>query len=379
MPSDRRGTGLIVGKFAPLHSGHQYLIETALADPEIDELIILVYSNPDFLPLMPSERRAKWIRALYPSTKVFVPENPPPNSADDHTQREFVQRWLEQQGIRIDKVYTSEAYGQGFAQHIGAQHVLADLERRKFPISGTQIREWLSELEQSIKVTAWGTRTNPYARASLMNQVDPLVYKDLMHSLDPVKKAVFLGAESTGKTTLTQRMAEEFQTEFVLEYGREYYQQKAGVMMLEDYVSIAQKHCELEDTARLKVAGLKGSGYLFVDTNALTTLFFSYYYHQNALPQLHRLADECQDRYHYLFVCADDIPFEQDGWRDNAVWRSRMQGLVLHDLDSRGLEYTVVYGALQERVEQVKAVLEGKPTQPWKAPLKQLGPKLLGR
>ena len=33
-------TGLILGKFAPLHKGHQFMIETALK--EMDELVILI-------------------------------------------------------------------------------------------------------------------------------------------------------------------------------------------------------------------------------------------------------------------------------------------------------------------------------------------------
>ena len=117
MPSDRRGTALIVGKFAPPHKGHQYLIETALRDQNVDEWIILVYSNPDFLPTMPSHRRAAWLRHLYPRAKIFVPDNPPPNDADDFTQREFVKQWLEQNNINANVVYTSETYGEGFAQH----------------------------------------------------------------------------------------------------------------------------------------------------------------------------------------------------------------------------------------------------------------------
>ncbi|MER3483685.1 MAG: hypothetical protein C4332_11580 [Meiothermus sp.] len=142
MGPDRRGTGLIVGKFAPPHKGHQFLIETALEDENIDELIILVYANPDF-PEMPAERRAAWLRELYPSAKIYVPENPPPDAADDFTQCEFVKGWLERQDLHAVRVYTSEAYGAGFAQHIGAKHALVDLERKRFPIWGTRVREVL--------------------------------------------------------------------------------------------------------------------------------------------------------------------------------------------------------------------------------------------
>ena len=76
----------------------------------------------------------------------------------------------------------------------------------------------------------------------------------------------------------------------------------------------------------------------------------------------------------FLFAL-NDIPFEQDGWRDNVVWRSRMQGLVLHDLDSRGIQYTLVHGSLEERISRVKSVLAGQQLQNTLL-LKQLGPKL---
>lgn len=363
MPSDRRGTALIVGKFAPPHKGHQYLIETALQDQNVDEWIILVYSNPDFLPHMPSHRRAAWLQHLYPQTKVFVPENPPPNDADDFTQREFVKQCLEQNTVNVDFVYTSENYGEDFAKHIGVRHVLVDLPRSRFAISGTKVRELLKELEQTCK-----TSSNPYRavqyNAKLLHElsemIDPYIYQQLLHWLEPVKKVVFMGAESTGKSTLTEAVAKELNMPFVTEYGREHYEKKGGVLELEDYVYIAKKHRELEDTARLRMLGANKSGYLFIDTNAITTLFFSYYYNQGGLPQLHQLANDCKNRYHHIFICADDIPFAQDGWRDNELWRSRMQGMVLHDLDCRRIEYTVVTGSLEQRIAQIKTVLSGE-------------------
>ncbi len=377
MPSDRRGTALIVGKFAPLHKGHQYLIETALQDQNVDEWIILVYSNPDFLPDMPSHRRATWIKHLYPQANVFVPENPPPNNADDVTHREFVNQWLEQNTIKADVVYSSENYGEGFAKHIGATHVLVDLSRSKVSVSGTKARALLQTLVKTRK-----TSSNPYRAVQYDPQLlkelgvmtDTYIYQELLKWLEPVKRVVFMGAESTGKSTLTEAVAKEMNMPFVSEYGREHYEKKGGILELDDYVYIAKKHRDLEDTARLRMLGTNKEGYLFIDTNAITTLFFSYYYNQGGLPYLHHLANDCKDRYHHVFVCADDIPFSQDGWRDNELWRSRMQGMVLHDLDCRGIEYTLLYGSLEQRVSQVKKVLAGElSSQPLQQ--KHLGPK----
>ncbi len=60
--------GLTLGKFAPFHNGHQFLIETALA--EVDEAIVLVYDCPK-TTAAPLSLRATWIRQLYPAVKVI--------------------------------------------------------------------------------------------------------------------------------------------------------------------------------------------------------------------------------------------------------------------------------------------------------------------
>ncbi len=61
-------TGLTLGKFAPLHKGHQLLIERALA--RTDHLIVMVYDAPETTPV-PLPVRASWIRALYPTVEVL--------------------------------------------------------------------------------------------------------------------------------------------------------------------------------------------------------------------------------------------------------------------------------------------------------------------
>jgi HTH-type transcriptional regulator, transcriptional repressor of NAD biosynthesis genes len=315
--------GLVVGKFAPLHKGHQFLLETALND--CARVTVLVYSNPDF-PGMPSETRASWLRTLYPRLEVFVPENPPPNDASDLEHREFVKSWLTARGVRVDAVFTSESYGEGFAAHLGVPHRLVDLERHRIPISGTRVREDVHAAREFL---------------------EPSVYAHF------VQKVVFLGAESTGKTTLTERMALECDTRFVAEFGREVWVQKNGQLELSDYVDIAHRHRELEDAALLE-----SKRFLFVDTNAITTMFLGYAYEGEGAPELTALARDAQTRYHHVFLCDTDIPFEQDGWRDNDFWRRRAQGLIRYDLEVRGVPYTLVSGRLEERVAQVKAVLE---------------------
>ncbi len=359
-------TGLVVGKFAPFHNGHKLVVDTALKD--MDVVIVLVYANPDFAD-MPVHARANWIREIYKNLPVyvFIPENPPPDTADDFTQREFVKTWLEAHRAElpfgskhwIDVVYGSDAYIPGFADHIGASHQVVDAHREQFPVSGTAIRAITHQLTASAKIhlvheNIWCDWDSDLLY-ELQQLVPEAVHRGLQFWMRPVKSVVFLGAESTGKSTLAERMALEYDTVFVPEYGREVWESKNGDLELTDYVHIAHRHRELEAEN-----ALRANRYLFVDTNAITTMFLGFVYHGDALPELTKLARDAETRYHHVFVCDDDIPFHQDGWRDDSAWRSRAQSLVRYDLAVRGVPYTMVSGSLEHRVKQVKAVLESR-------------------
>jgi nicotinamide riboside kinase len=171
---------------------------------------------------------------------------------------------------------------------------------------------------------------------------------------DLVEMVVFVGAESTGKSTLVEHLAREYDTAFVPEIGRFVWEEKNGELDVGDYVDIAELHRQAEAEA---VGAARR--YLFVDTSALTTLLLGicFGHIDQVPPALSAYADDCKQRYAHHFVCADDIPYEQDGWRENEEWRGRIQALVLDDLEARGISYTVVRGSLEERAAQVRAVL----------------------
>ncbi len=168
---------------------------------------------------------------------------------------------------------------------------------------------------------------------------------------------VFVGAESTGKSTLGQHLAQRLGAGFVPEIGRFIWEKKQGRLTADDYVEISERHRAAEDEAVRQASG----PWVFVDTNALTTLLLGLCFGQvtePAPPTLLRHADDCRSRYLHHFVCADDIPYEEEpGVRENAGWRTHIQRLVLEDLDRRGIDYTVLTGALEQRAAKVMEVL----------------------
>jgi len=168
---------------------------------------------------------------------------------------------------------------------------------------------------------------------------------------------VFVGAESTGKSTLASKLAREQGAQFVPEIGRVIWEEKQGQLVAADYVEIAERHRAAEDAA----VAIAGGDYIFVDTNALTTLLLGLRFGQvtePVPPALLRYALECRTRYLHHFVCADDIPYEEEpGVRENAAWRTQIQQLVLDDLDQRGIGYTILTGSLEQRAARVLATL----------------------
>ena len=65
--------GFTIGKFAPLHKGHQYLIEKGIK--EMDEFYVIVYETN--VMDIPVEQRANWIKELYPNVHILLAKNPP--------------------------------------------------------------------------------------------------------------------------------------------------------------------------------------------------------------------------------------------------------------------------------------------------------------
>jgi NadR type nicotinamide-nucleotide adenylyltransferase len=263
----------------------------------------------------------------------------PPDAADDHTHREFVRQWLTEQGQRIDVVFSSEAYGPGFAEHLGATHVAVDNPRQQVPISGTHLRAALAAEAESFAESA--LHIHPFIAAQY--GVVPAA---------SVPRLVLLGAESSGKTTLSIALAEALGTAWVPEFGRTLHEQKNGQLLYEDLLYIGRRQLELEDEA-----AAQAHGWLVCDTNAATTALYSYYYFHRCDPVLQRLAQVCRQRYAHTFVCLPTTPFEDDGWRGPEALRQFQHGAILMQLELLGIPYTLLNGSVAERVAQVQAVL----------------------
>jgi HTH-type transcriptional regulator, transcriptional repressor of NAD biosynthesis genes len=318
--------GLTLGKYAPLHQGHQLVIETALS--EMDEVTVIIYDAPETTNV-PLNVRSKWLRNLYPQVKVVEAWDGPTQVGNTPEIKQLHEDYIinKLKICGITHFYSSEFYGEHMSIALGAVNRLVDLTRTSIPISGRQIRE------------------NPYLFREYLH---PLVYKDLITNI------VFLGAPSTGKTTIAERMAQEYNTVWMPEYGREYWEknQREGRLSLEQLLEIAECHLEREEKLLCQA-----DNFLFTDTNAITTFMFSQYYHQSALPPLIELANQCSSRYDVVFLCDTDIPYDDTWDRSGDVNRKAFQKRIVGDLLGRKIPFFVLNGDLDTRVSKIKTLL----------------------
>ncbi len=130
--------GFTIGKFAPLHKGHQYLIETALK--EMDIFYVIVYDT-DVINIS-SEIRAEWIKKLYPEVKIIIAHNPPSMYGLDYKSVQVQMKYLVNVlgNIKPTHFYSSEKYGIKVAEYMHIINREVDINRKLFPISATLIR-----------------------------------------------------------------------------------------------------------------------------------------------------------------------------------------------------------------------------------------------
>jgi NadR type nicotinamide-nucleotide adenylyltransferase len=169
-------------------------------------------------------------------------------------------------------------------------------------------------------------------------------------------KLYFIGGPSTGKSTLAHYCSEIFEGNYCAEYGRDYWFafQKDHRLSMEDLEAIAVGHNMREDLACRSDFSVS-----FIDTCNLTTVAYAYYYSGHASEKLELIVRDNLWKYRHVFLCDEDIPF-QDTWdRSGPNSRGRLQEINVELLGKYGIPYTVLSGSVEERAQTVKTYMEG--------------------
>lgn len=315
--------GLVIGKFLPIHAGHVALIR--FAAQHCDELIVSMSYTP--IDPIPAALRFEWIRTIFADAPTIKPAMVVDDFDDDSLPlSERTKIWaafIQRTYPPVDILFSSEPYGEPFAANLGAEHKVFDEARIKYPVSGTLVR------------------TKPFAYWDFI----PAVVRPYF-----VKKVCFYGAESTGKSFTTERMARLYDTEFVPEVARELL--TSNEFTLEDIKKIGYAHYD-----RIQQKVKTANKLLFCDTDAITTAVYSQHY-LGAVPA-ELVALEKQVSYAVYFMFDVDVPWVADGLRDLGDRRREMFNVFKEALDVRGIPYVLVSGGFEERERIVRGVIDG--------------------
>jgi len=344
----KKRKGLIVGKFYPFHNGHKALIEYGLANCDVLSVVI-IYKDDETVS---GTARYNMIKETFKDEinnhRLDLQMRKDTWNRDDDSAF-WAKKALEfMDGFRPNVVFTSENYGDQWAGFIGCQHMMFDKKRERNFISGTIVRK------------------NPYASWEHLPAATRNYYRI---------KLVFVGAESTGKTTMAKKIANKYNIPYVKEHARDYIQNSDRKtnhvdangdtfitmnFMAKDFENIAKKQEE-----EISKACNTDSPIVVCDTDGFVTHYWMNRYLDydrnvrsfKRIEKLLKSYSRDNTRYYVVSLIDENTPFVQDGMRDGEYARLAMDSLIKSDILSSTLPYTFLSGTYENRERQLEKIV----------------------
>lgn len=333
--------GMYGGSFDPLHVGHIHDIIKAASMCE--ELYVMI-SWCEGRESISKELRYRWIlnstRHLN-NVKIILIEDGAVSKEVYNTDyywekgADDIKRTI---GKKLDAVFCGSDYKgtNRFESLYCPESEVVYFDREEVPISSTEIR--FDAMEQ------W-------------NYI-PAVAKSHY-----TKRILVLGGESTGKSTLVENLALAYNTNFVSEHGRITCELAGGedFMNADDLIeNILQQKVKVDEAAKYS------NKLLFVDTDALTTMFYTKFLlgeteESNNVVGLAEAVHKLNSWNLILFL-EPTVEFVQDGTRNETIKEDRVKysNMIKELLDSRGVNYTTIDGDYFERFTRAKEIIKDK-------------------
>lgn len=173
--------------------------------------------------------------------------------------------------------------------------------------------------------------------------------------MERVLRVCIFGPESTGKTTLCQRLAQHFQTSWVPEYARTYLESRQQPFALGDVEPIARGQLQWEAEQMERAQRV-----LFCDTDLLTTTIWSHWFFAECPSWVSEQAR--LQHFDLTLLMEVDVPWVADSVRYLPKEGAQFLERCLAELENQERSYRRVGGDWETRfqtsVEAVKELLD---------------------
>ena len=159
------------------------------------------------------------------------------------------------------------------------------------------------------------------------------------------KRILILGPESTGKSTLAEKLAEHYAEPWVPEVAREYLEQLDRPYGYDDLLQIGRQQMQLEDEM---AAGAKN--HLFCDTDLRVIQVWSQHRFGKVDPWV--LEEITRRTYDLILLCAPDLPWQEDPLREHPELEMRQQFFDVYQqlTQASGFPWALISGDTAERL-----------------------------
>ena len=174
--------------------------------------------------------------------------------------------------------------------------------------------------------------------------------------MQPIKRFAVFGTESTGKTSLAEKLAAHFNEPWAPEFVREFWEMRGGKIVASDLGTIALGQIANEDAA---VAAARRM--MFCDTELLTNVLWADLLFPGKCPEwVRREADLRAGEFALYLLCDTDVPFAPDPQRcfPDEAGRIRSRDLWRSTLETRELPFVEIRGDWATREATAIAAVE---------------------
>ena len=159
------------------------------------------------------------------------------------------------------------------------------------------------------------------------------------------KRILILGPESTGKSTLAEKLAKHFAEPWVPEVAREYLEKLDRTYAYEDLLQIGKKQMQLEDEL-----AMQAQHFLFCDTDLRVIQVWSQHRYGKVDPWV--LEELARRTYDLILLCATDLPWKADPLREHPDLEMRQQFFEIYQQLSQasGFPWVLISGDTAQRL-----------------------------